>query len=279
MATKTWSLTATGDLSVSGNWVPSGVPATTNDVYFPPGSPAVTAGLTALNNATLGGPLGRVVFQPGFNGAVATSTTYMQFTCTSLDFSGTGLAYLDLQASSISPQIHNSSNPAVGYAGIYILGSALSNVNVNGGTVGLAWQSGETATATTVSVCGSGATALIGPGVTLTNVKQTLGYCELHCAASGTVSVYGGTFYSKETGTIATLHTYGGTIYCESTGTITTLTSDGGTTNFLTSQQARTVSTMKINQGSMAWDPAVLTVTTQAAADYAIRVSVSKATS
>ncbi len=265
MANKTWSLTATGDLNTSGNWVPSGVPAATDNVRFPAGSPSITASLTALNTATLSGALGTVVFEEGFTGTVGTSTTNMQFTCTRFDFSGVGIAYIDLQASSIAPQVFNAAGADSSTRGLYLIGSALTTLNVEGGAVGIAFRSGETSTVATVRCVGNAADVVIGSGATLTTFYQTSGNSIIRCAAT-TVSCYGGTLKTTEVGAITTVNIKGGTANLESTGTITTLNADGGTTNMLNSGAARTVTTLSQNPppggiSHMYYDPNIVTVT------------------
>ncbi len=275
MANKTWSLTATGDLNTSGNWVPSGVPAATDNVRFPAGSPSITASLTALNTSTLSGSLGSVIFEEGFSGTVGTSTTNMQFTCTLFNFGGTGLAYIDLQASAIAPQVFATSGAGTGTRGLYLIGSAMTTLNVEGGSVGVAFRSGETSTVATVRCYGGGADVAVGSGTTLTTFYQTAGISVIRCAAT-TVTSYGGQLRTEEVGAITTVNIRGGTALLESTGTITTLNADGGTTDFLGSGAARTVTTLSQNPapGSIStlhYDPAVVTVTNLSAPTYPMK--------
>ena len=275
MANKTWSLTSSGDLNVAGNWSPSGVPAATDNIRFPAGSPSVTASLTALNTATLGGSLGSVIFEDGYTGTVGTSAINMQFTCTLFNFSGTGIAYIDLQASAIAPQVFNAASAPSSSRGLYLIGSALTTLNVEGGAVGVAFRSGETATVATIRCAGSTADLGVGSGTSLTTFYQTAGNSIIHCAAT-TVSSYGGTLKTTEAGAITTVNVKGGIAYLESTGTITTLNADGGTTNMLNSGAARTVTTLSQNPppggiSQMYYDPNIVTVTNLSAPTNPIR--------
>ncbi len=275
MSNKTWSLTATGDLNTSGNWVPSGVPAATDNVRFPAGSPSITASLTALNTSTLSGALGTVVFEDGFTGTVGTTGTNMQFTCTRFDFSGTGIAYIDLQASSIAPQVFNAAPASTSTRGLYLIGSALTTLNVEGGAVGIAFRSGETSTVATIRCAGNTADVGVGSGASLTTFYQTAGTSIIRCAAT-TVSCYGGTLKTTEAGAITTVNIKGGFAYLESTGTITTLNADGGTATMLLSGAARTVTTLSQNpppggSSSMHYDPNIVTVTNLSAPTNPIR--------
>ncbi len=276
MANKTWSLTATGDLNVSGNWVPSGVPAATDNVRFPAGSPAVTASLTALNTSTLSGALGAVVFEEGCCVAgIGTYGTNMQFTCTRFEFNAAGTAYIDLEASAIEPQVFGTAGAGNGTSGLYLIGSAMTTLNIESGSVGIASRSGETSTVATIRSYGGGADIVVGIGTTLTTFYQIAGNSIIRCAAT-TVTCYGGTIRTAEVGAITTINMRGGTIYPESTGTITTLNADGGTADFFSSGAARTVTTLSQNpapggNSTVHYDPAVVTVTNLSAPTYPMR--------
>lgn len=279
MADKTWyGLDAgnEGELNTAANWIPSGVPASGDNVRFPAGSGSITDDLDALKTATLSGALGVVVFEPGFLGTVGDESGNMQFTCTRLEFYGRGQAFIDIEASAIVPRIFATASAGEGSRGLYIKGSAMTGIEVAGGNVGLAARHGETATCATIRIIGSDANVDIGPGVTATTVYQTGGVC-LQRAASTTTTVYGGEWRSREVGTITTVNARGGNLYPESSGTITTLNADGGITDFTRSGVSRTVTTLKRNPGCVVrYDPAVLTVTTQSAPDYPVSAAFSK---
>lgn len=279
MADKTWyGLDAgnEGELNTAANWVPSGVPASGDNVRFPAGSPSVTDDLDALKTATLSGALGVVVFEPGFTGTVGDSSTYMQFTCTRLEFHGRGQAFIDIEASAIIPRIFATANAIEGQRGLYLKGSAMTGVDVSGGNVGLAYRHGETTSATTVRIIGEDADVDMGPGLTTTTVYQTAGTTLQRCAST-TTTVYGGTWKSREVGAITTLNARGGNLFPESSGTVTTMNCDGGVSDFTKSSVPRTVSTLKRNPGSVVrYDPSIVTVTTQSAPDYPVVTSYSK---
>ncbi len=259
-----------GDLNVAANYDPSGVPVATDNLTIPAGSNAITLNLTALNNATLSGALGKVVVEPGYAQPTGLSTADWQFSCTQFDFSGLGLSYIDLEASAIAPEIRATQSAATGYYGLNLIGSALTVVNVIGGSVALAPRITEAATIATLRVVGSTARVLVGRDVTLTTSYMTDGTVYLYCAAT-TATLHGGKWYSREVGAIATLNVYGGTAYPESTGTITACNCEGGTTDFTKSGDARTVTTLKQNPGAtLIYDPAVLTIGTRAAPEFPI---------
>jgi hypothetical protein len=268
MANRTWEGDLSGDWNTAGNWKEGAVPVATDDVRVPPGSGAITSGRNQSGVA-----LGYVIIEAGHTNAIAGPAAYLQLQCTRFECHGAGTYYIDLGASAVSPEITNSANPSVGNRGVYLKGSALATVNVLGGHVGLAVLHGETATATTVRVTGARASCWVGAGVTLTTFYQTQGDSEVRCAAT-TISCYGGTLRTDETGTVGTFNCYGGTIRPESSGTITTMLLDGEAqggvfVDFTGSGVVRTVGTLKQNPGSrLRYDPAVLAITTLQKADH-----------
>ena len=275
MADKKWVGT-TGDLNTAGNWSPSGVPSSGDNVYFPAGSPSVTASLDALKTATLGGALAIVEFEDGYTGTVGTSSSYMQFTCTSLKFSGTGQAWLNLEASAISPEIRKTAIPASAASrGLYLRGSALATLSVSGNaSVGVAAYGAETSTITTARVVSGSASLLLGSGVTVTTVQVTAGQAEIRCGGT-TLDVQGGNVTTYGTGTWTTVTEDGGTLYPYGTGTITTCNLNGGTLDRLTAGQALTITTMNHNGGVLRYDENVTTITTYNRKDGPSQITVS----
>lgn len=275
MANKTWTGASSGSLNTAGNWSPSGVPAAGDNVTFPAGAPSVTANLTSLNNAALTGALGTVIIEPGYTGTIGAAGVgnYFQFSCSQFHFSGSGLAYIDLEASAITAHVYGTARPtATGLRGLYLLGSALNTLDAQAGWVGLAAQFvAETSAVTTVR--NVGADLILKSGVTSpTTIEHTGGTTEIHCGAT-TVNVYNGVFRSREAGTITTLNVGGGQVFPESSGTITTANLNGGTTDFRTSGTARTVTNLKLNPGAiLAHDPSVLTITNKTNPDYPVQV-------
>lgn len=275
MANKIWVGT-TGDLNTSGNWSPSGVPASGDNVYFPAGSPSVTGSLDALKTATLGGALGAVEFEDGYTGTVGSSSSYMQFTCTSLKFSGTGQAWLNLEASAISPEIRKTATPASAASrGLYLKGSALATLSVAGSaSVGVAAYGAETSTLTTARLVSASASLLLGAGVTVTTVQITAGQAEIRCGGT-TLDIQGGTVTTYGSGTWTTATVDAGTFYPYSTGTISTVNLNGGTLDRLAAGQALTITTLNHNGGVFRYDENVTTVTTYNRKDGPSQITVS----
>lgn len=282
MATKIWLSTSNGNLGTTGNWT-GGTPVSGDDVIFPAGTPAVTAGLTSLNTATLSGALGKVVFEEGYTGAVGTTSANMQFTCTRFDFKGSGVAYIDLQASAIAPQIFGTSSATTGLRGLYLIGSALTTLSISGTSfVGVASRAGETSTVATVRVIGPAADVWLGSGVSLTTLLvENCSSVLCRCAAT-TITVYAGTVKILEVGAVTTLNVYGGTVNPESTGTIATVNALGGTIDAMGSGAARTWTTLNQNpqpgcSSTVQYDPNIVTVTNLGAPTLPQKKTVSQA--
>ncbi len=271
MANKTWAGTD-GNYGTAGNWSPSGVPSTGDHVRIPASSSqSITSGLDQSAVA-----IGDFIVEEGYTGEIGTAAAYLQIDPNRFEFNGAGQAWIDIGSAAIDVQVLGTATAATGERGLYLKGSAIDELAVLGGNVGVAAIHGETATVTTCRVTGTSADVWIGAGVTLTTLRVNAGTVRLRCAAT-TVAVYGGTLYTEEAGAITTVNLEGGTIYPNSSGTVTTLNAEGGTADFTKSGLARTVTTLKQNPGStLTYDPAVLTITTQAAPDDPISLRASK---
>jgi hypothetical protein len=266
-ATKTWLTTADGNWGTTGNWS-GGTPVAGDVVYVPPGTPAITAG---LNQSAVA--LGAVYLQAGYTGAVGTPTAYLQLNCTSLVFAGSGQAYVDVGGSTITAVVTASAIGTATSPGLFLKGSALTALAVNGGNVGLAGQPGETSTVTTVRVSGAGTKVTLGAGVSLTTAMISNGALLLNCAGT-TIEVFGGTLTTAGSGAITTINVRGGTCLPQSSGTVTNLNCLGGATDTTKFGVPRTVSNLKQNPGaSFSWDPNVLTITTRVAPDFPTTLS------
>jgi len=224
----------------------------------------------------LGGALGIVEFQEGYTGTVGTKDAYMQFTCTALRWGGTGTAYLNLEASAISTEIRKSARPAgSGQVGLYLKGSALATVTVAGdASVGIAVYGGETSTVTTARLVGSSASLVLGTGVTVTTVQVVSGTATIRCGGT-TLDIQGGSVTTSGTGTWTTTTIDAGAAYLNATGTITTLNMNAGALDMLGGAQARTVTTMNHNGGTLRYDENVVTVTTYNRKDGPSQITVS----
>lgn len=260
--TGTW--TGTGNTTVNqgpsdwntiANWVENAVPVGGDNV-------TLTGNSDILYGLQTGLTLGAFSALGTFSGKAGGPGLYLKFIATSFYWAGSGVAYIDLSTSAISPRIVTTNSQSAPNYGLYLLGSALTTVIQEAGSVGFAAVDGRTATAATYQLQGTQGRCRIGGGVTLTNFNMDGGTAELACAAAA-VTAEGGTLTTVGTGAITTLNNNGATCYPNSAGTITNLNCNGGTTDMTQTQVARTVTTPKVGRGAtLKYDPANVTMTT-----------------
>lgn len=270
MADKTW-IGTTGDYSAAANWSPANAPVNADNVRIPVGSGTITSGLD--QSAVT---LGDFIVEPGYSAAIASASANLKIVCTRFIYHGTGLAYIDIQGSTIAPQIHATASAQTGKRGLYLIGSAMTTLNVMSGSVGVAQRFGETSTVATVRCVGSNASVWCGAGTSLTTFYQDAGNSVIRCAAT-TVTCHGGTITTQESGAITTLDMDAGTVKPQSTGTITTVTCDGGELDFTGSSAARTVTNLRLNPpGTLKYGPAYVTITNWTAPSDPITLTASR---
>lgn len=254
-----------GNYANTANWVEGAVPVAGDDVVISSG--AISSNLNqssvALNSFTV---------SASNTSTIGSQGARLQISTSSFTFSGGGKSYFDLGASAITPRIVRTGGSSAGQAAVDLIGSAMTGLRVDSGSVDIAMKHGETATVATVQNI-NGAVR-IGSGVTLTTYQQTAGSGEINCAAT-TVTANGGTLNIFGSGAITTLNNNGANIVASSTGTITTLNNNAGSTDFSQSQTARTVTTPTIGGGSIKVDPNVMTFTNKLALGKLLTVTAS----
>lgn len=240
-------------------------PYATDNVTIPAGAGAISSNLDQSAVA-----IGSFVVQDGYAETIKGSAgEYLRIDPDRFEFSGSGECRIDLRAAAIGPQVFKTAVPSAGSFGLYLLGSAMTTLNVVGGSVGVAVQNGETAAVTTVRVTGTGARLTLGAGVTATTVYQSAGSVTQRCAST-TTTVEGGAFRSEQSGTIGTLNVdadnrqRAATLVLNSSGTITTLNAKNALAviDFLQSGVARTATTVNHEAGEIKFDPVTTTFTT-----------------
>jgi hypothetical protein len=262
MATKYW-IGTDGNYATTTNWSPTGLPVANDIVVLTAGSGSITTGLTTLGAVALHG----FYVQPGYTGTIGVPQTFLQVLLASgypVEYNGSGQAYIDFMTSAVSPSIVTTLNTSAPQIGLYVRGSALVELDIFSGSVGVA-ALGDSATVGVINVNSGSSSATyvnIGAGTTLTTLAVIGGTVVASCALT-TLLVTGGVVSTAGTGAITTLTNSGGTVFPISTGTITTLNVNGGTTDFGQSASARTVTTLNANGNSatIAYNPSIVTVT------------------
>jgi hypothetical protein len=273
MADVTWKgndATTPNDASVAGNWTTA--PTTSDNVRFTAlYTNALTAGVSSLTATTLG----QVVIEHGYSGTIGTPSGALQIQCSQFIFKGSGNAAVDLQTSGVDAVVHGTDQSfAAGLRGIYIQGSALTSLIVQGGAVGLAYLHGESSTVATVRV--TGGDLICGDGVDLSSATVEVygGSCELRSNVA-TVKVYGGSLVLAEDSDVTTLQLFDGSVRSIGSGDITTATLHGGLLD-MRGGVSRTITTLNLNPGgSVSYDPNAITLTTQNEPDAPISISTS----
>lgn len=295
MDTKIWLGNAAdhvGEWDHAANWSPAAVPVNADDVDMGDSSQGVTSGFdqSAVTLDSLNIP-------QTYTGEIGDSDDYLKIGATTVKIghhygpgtpAGSGMIKLDLGAAQSAVMVYNAGISSEDYKpAIRLLANhASTTIEVRKGKVGLAVETGETSTVSTiissyVNNQNTDADVFIGSGVTLTTHEQTGGDVTLLCAAT-TVNAEAGTLLTAGSGVIATLNVEGCEVTSNSTGTITNLNvsvkGGGGTADFTKSAAARTVTNVKLEAGgTIKRDPANVTFTNEVASDNPVTLTASAA--
>ncbi len=282
-----------GDVSVPGNWgggASAAIPVNADAVYLENSSQGMTAGLDQSAVA-----LASLNIAQSFTGEIGTAAAYLQVGAALVNIGyhfgpgeaeGSAMIKLDLGSVTASTIIvynagisADSTRPAIRLKYVNVA----TTLEVRKGEVGVAIETAEVSTGSVISLgyvdnIESDAKVYIGAGVTLTTLTKKGGECLLRCAAT-TVNNYAGELVTEGTGAIITMNVYDGKVTSNSTGTITNLNiSSKGTVDFTKSQQARTVTTPKIDDEAMVkYDPAVITLTAKFTSNRPVTLQASAA--
>jgi hypothetical protein len=210
-----------------------------------------------LNQSAIG--LNSVTFDPGYTGNVgSTSAGFLQIACSSFTYAGSGsYAYFDLGSGTVAPVINNTGTNNRGAYGVYLKGTGLTNVEVNGGSVQIGYP-GDTCDAQTLNI--TGGQVLINESGSVTTVNNYGGSVTTY-TDNTTLNNYRGSYTLKRSAALTTANVDSGNINLDSSGTITTLNLNGGTLNSLAGN-ARTITTLNWKAGaSLRYFPANTTIT------------------
>ena len=269
MANKIWLGTTDTDWATAANWSPSGAPASSDNVRF---VAAYSNNIAGYNASAVN--LADCVVEAGFSGTVGSATADLQLSCTYFEFSGEAVTYIDLGSTSVDPRILKTAvSPGTGQYGLYLIGTGIGTLSVEGGSTGLAAVHGQAATAVTIRQ--RGGDIRVGSGATVTNYTGYSGSATVNTNLT-TVKLFGGTLTTGEQATVTTLTIEAGTCVANSSGTITTATIHGGNLDLSQTGVARTVSTLNLNPGGgISYDPDSVTLSTISEADAPITITTS----
>ena len=292
MATKLWVGTDTGnegDWGVAANWSPAGVPVNADDVYLENSNQDVTD--TLDQSAVV---LDSLNIAQSFTGNLGTAAAYFQVDSAEVNIgahfgpgeaAGSSLIKLDVDDTECKIIVFDSglsedtTRPAIRL----LCNNAATTLEVRKGEVGLAIETGETSTLLTVEIgyvsdVEIDANVYIGAGVTMTNLTKKGGFCMLRSAVT-TIKNYAGSLTTEGAGAVVTLNAYGGVVVSNSIGTITTCNiTIAGEVDFTKSAQLRTVTNLLVDdEGVIAVDPAVVTLTNNITSNKPVRLRASAA--
>ena len=169
MASKMWiggDTTDPNKWSVAVNWEPSGIPANSDVVTIPAGSPAILDGLDQS-----GVQLDGFIVEEGFTSAIGTEITQLKIKLKVDDFlfAGTGTSTIEVSVaviSDVSPRVTQCGLGSVGVPGLELSGNAFDAIAFAGsGSLGVGTRPGDNVTRVEdISVSGNGS-VVVGPGV------------------------------------------------------------------------------------------------------------------
>lgn len=235
------------DAQVDGHVQFQQMPQATEHVRFASTSASINSA-TGLDQSAVA--IGDFIVEKGYAGTIGTAALgYLIIDPDRFEFNSANEAWINLHTAAIAPQIIGTSSPNTGNRGLYLRGSAMTVVNIRGGSVGIAVRPGETSTATTVRVL-PGASVWLGNGLTLTNL-HTLGGDDTRVRGAVTTTIMNaGTIITEENGAMTTVTQKGGLYIYNSTGTITTFNHRGGSLDEMQSGAARTITAYNPYQGA-----------------------------
>lgn len=255
--------------SVAANWSTGVVPAggdtvtitgAASDILYGLDQHTITLAALIVNSKTvkIGLPTINGNSTPGYP---EYRPQYLQIGATALNvIQASGRVKIDGYTVQFTGQVENSQQSidnAAGIPAVLLKGTNANNaLYVTGGSVGVAYFGGETATIKTLGT--TGGSVWCGSGVTLSTLVQNAGgSITLNSSAAtiqndpaaGTTTILGGTSFTM-------ISVYGGTLSYETGGTIVSLTVNlKGVADFSNQIQARTVTNATIAAGGTIHDP------------------------
>lgn len=247
------------------------IPLATDHVRLPAGGGPI--GVSGLDQASVA--LGSFVIETGWRSAIGSSSLRLRintgsFVCRA---SGSASLYIDLTTSAISPQVYDTPvSQTPGVLGLYLVGSALADLLVYKGQVGLAAQAGDLTALDRVRVLGSQARVVVGNGVTFDAVdgraEVLAGSLEL-AASCKYLEVNGGVATTLESAACDDVELNAGRWNDESTGAMALVTQRGGEAWAIA--VPKTWTAYNPFGGALNWEPQLLTITTTNVPDKPVR--------
>jgi len=243
MAVKIWTGATDGDWSVAGNWSPSGVPASADDVIL---SASYVVSITAgLNQSAV--TLNSLTVEQGYSGAIGSKAADLQIATDALTFEGSGVAYINLGSNAVDPVINGTATYSTGSSGLYLTGTGIGTITCAGGGVSIG-RPGTTSTVTEIR--GVAGDVHVGIGGTVTS-SFNFGATVVFDATHTTLQIDDGRTVLKQSATVTTAHLDGGIFQLDSACTITTVNLNSGGELRASAGSDKTITTLNIATDSV----------------------------
>ena len=274
MAKKFWiGSSSDKSFNTASNWSPSGAPVTNDELHFTSRSTSdLTDGLD--QSATTYDAL---VVEAGCNVNIGTETADLDVQITGeVRFSGSGQSFVDLNSSDVDVTVENSAAASGDNYGVNLVGT-IDDLIIKGGSVGLSHAADDSASCTTINMIGGD--LFIGVGLSTSGGTDATIYNGSLITRStlNDVTVYGGTLTTDlSAGCDGSISIKGGSMIPSGSGSYGAVTVDGGSFDLSRSADARTISSIKVNAGSLIYNPSSVTISAQSEADNPVRVEVAR---
>lgn len=260
------------DFDTAANWSTESVPVAGDDLIFSnsfnnPMTTGVDRGTTAFDS---------VYVEEGFTQQIGSYESPLISHVAAFEYHGGGIVWAELgDSGGIPVTVTNSGARANGAWGVNLKGD-ISTLSVSGGSVGVNVEAGFSGTLSALHA--TGGTTVLGSNLTSVTSIDVIGGVVETRENVPTVRVYGGEFRTSGSAAITTkLSVYGGNCVLSGSGTIAEILLDSGGVSQLDFSKrgiARTVTEIKNNGGTVIYDPNVITFTTDAEPDKAVRKTV-----
>lgn len=248
MATIIWQGDTSTAFATNSNWVGGTAPVAGDNIVLSALYPKEIVGATTDE-------FGFLLVEEGY-----TADCFLNMSFTAVDFAGTGETTLDVRSAAITLEIKQTASGGEGTKGLYIRGDALTGINIESGSVGIASKPNETSVVGEIRALAGDVE--IGDGVTLTTCYNFGADININCDLT-TIHVKNGTTTLSGAAAATSVDCLRGEFILDSTGTVASLLVDSEGVFTATAGKDKTVTTLTFDVGaSLSWYPSNTTIGT-----------------
>jgi len=248
MAVMIWQGNTSTAFLTASNWIGGVAPTAGDDIYLVADYPKEISGSS-------GTEFGSLIVEDGY-----TAECSLNMSFTSVDFSGTGTTTLDVRSAAITLEIKQTASGGAGTKGLYIRGDALTGINIESGSVGIANKPGETSVVGEIRAISGDVE--IGSGVTLTTCYNFGAEVDILTSLT-TVHVKNGTTTLLGSAAATTVDCLRGEFVLDSSGTIASLFIDTEGAFSASAGDDKTITALSFAPGAnLSWYPSNMTIGT-----------------